>query len=80
MPTLLLVPLILGVFLLAAWMARAYEYHCPECGEWFQTPILGQFTTLNMGNERRVRCPRCGKRSWVKTFRKKARNPPRGVG
>ena len=64
---LLVIP---GVGLVLRWMARAFAYRCPECGELFQLTALGQFTAINMGDERSVRCPRCGKRSWVKALRR----------
>jgi len=59
-----------GVWLLMRWMARAFAYRCPECGEVFQLGMLGQFTAVNMGDRRSVRCPRCGKRSVVKTLKR----------
>jgi DNA-directed RNA polymerase subunit RPC12/RpoP len=64
---LLVVP---GILLLLRWMARAFAYRCPECGELFQLTMLGQFTAINMGDERSVRCPKCGVRSWVKILRR----------
>jgi predicted RNA-binding Zn-ribbon protein involved in translation (DUF1610 family) len=64
---LLIIP---GLWLLLRWMARAWAYPCPKCGEVFQLTALGQFTAINMGDQRNVRCPKCGKRSWVKILRK----------
>jgi predicted RNA-binding Zn-ribbon protein involved in translation (DUF1610 family) len=64
---LLIVP---GVWLLLQWMARAWAYRCPNCGEVFQLSPLGQFTAVNMGDERNVKCPSCGKRSWMKILRR----------
>jgi predicted RNA-binding Zn-ribbon protein involved in translation (DUF1610 family) len=64
---LLIIP---GLWLLMRWMARAWAYRCPECGEVFQLTALGQFAAINMGDERNVCCPKCGKRSWVKVLRK----------
>jgi DNA-directed RNA polymerase subunit RPC12/RpoP len=64
---MLLIP---GVWLLMRWMARAWAYRCPQCGELFQLTALGQFTAINMGDERNVKCPKCGKRNWVKVLRK----------
>jgi predicted RNA-binding Zn-ribbon protein involved in translation (DUF1610 family) len=61
---------ILSVFLLVRWMAASWGYRCPNCGEVFQIGILGQFTAVNMGGERIVRCPRCGKRDPARTLRK----------
>jgi len=51
-------------------MSRAFAYRCPECGEVFQLSTLGQFTAINMGDERNVSRPRCRKRSWVKVLRR----------
>jgi len=64
---LLVVP---GLWLLLRWMARAFAYRCPNCGELFQLTALGQFTAINMGDERNVRCPKCGQRNWTKVLRK----------
>jgi uncharacterized Zn-finger protein len=64
---LLLIP---GVWLLMRWMARAWAYRCPLCGELFQLTALVQVTAINMGDERNVKCPKCGKRNWVKVLRK----------
>jgi DNA-directed RNA polymerase subunit RPC12/RpoP len=61
---------VIAVLVLIRWMARAWGYRCPACKEVFQVSMLGQFTAVNMGAERNVRCPRCGKRSWVKALRK----------
>jgi DNA-directed RNA polymerase subunit RPC12/RpoP len=61
---------ILAVFLLVRWMAASWGYRCPNCGELFELSFLGQFTAVNMGNERIVRCPRCGKRSPARILRK----------
>jgi DNA-directed RNA polymerase subunit RPC12/RpoP len=64
---LLIIP---GVWLLMRWMSRAWAYRCPQCGEVFQLTTLGQLKAINMGDERNVRCPKCGQRSWVRTLRK----------
>lgn len=58
-----------GTALLLSWLSRAWGYCCPACGVRFQLSLLGQFTAINMGNERRIRCPRCYKRSWMKMMR-----------
>jgi DNA-directed RNA polymerase subunit RPC12/RpoP len=67
---LALLVVIPGVWLLLRWMSRDWAYRCPHCGEAFQLTILDQFKAFNMGDERNVRCPRCGQRSWVKVLRK----------
>lgn len=59
-----------AVWLLLRWMAHAWAYRCPNCGEVFQLSELGQFTAINMGERRNVRCPTCGKRDWVKILRR----------
>lgn len=56
--------------LLLRWMSRAWGYRCPQCGELFQLSMPGQFTAINMGEERSIRCPHCGRRSWMKVLRK----------
>lgn len=67
---LFLAIVLIAVLLLLRWLARAWGYRCSECGGLFQLTILGQFTALNMGDERSVRCPHCGKRNWAKVLRK----------
>jgi len=64
---LLIVP---GVWLLLRWLSRTWAYRCPNCGVLFQLGMLSQFTAINMGDERNVKCPRCRKRSWVKILRR----------
>jgi DNA-directed RNA polymerase subunit RPC12/RpoP len=60
---------LIALLFLLRWLARAWGYRCPQCNQLFQLTMLGQFTAVNMGDERNVRCPRCGKRSWIKPFR-----------
>jgi DNA-directed RNA polymerase subunit RPC12/RpoP len=61
---------VLAVLLLCRWMASAWGYRCPDCNEMFQLTLLAQFTAVNMGDERNVRCPKCGKRHWIKPVRR----------
>jgi DNA-directed RNA polymerase subunit RPC12/RpoP len=66
-PLLLVIP---GVWLLMRWMAHTWAYRCPDCGEVFQLTMLDQLKSINMGDERNVRCPKCGQRSWVRLLRR----------
>ena len=59
-----------GHWLLLQWMAQTFAYRCPECGELFQLTVLEQFTAVNLGSERNVRCTKYGKRNWMKIVRK----------
>jgi DNA-directed RNA polymerase subunit RPC12/RpoP len=61
---------VLSLFLLVRWMAASWGYRCLNCGEVFQLSMLSQFTAVNIGDERIVRCPRCGKRNPARTLRK----------
>ena len=62
----LLAVVLVAVLFLLRWLSRSFGYRCPECNQMFQLTMLGQFTAINMGSVRSVRCPHCGKRSCVK--------------
>ena len=46
---------------------KRYSYACPKCGEHFKEKrFMVSFLALTNFNERRMRCPNCDLRSWMK--------------
>ena len=47
------------------WIARNFEYKCPNCGNRFSLSLFAGALSPHAMGRKWVRCPRCGKRSWV---------------
>ena len=47
------------------WIARHFEYECNNCGNRFSLSLLAGVLAPHAMGKKWVRCPRCGRRSWV---------------
>ncbi len=61
-----------GLLLLLWWQTRSFGYRCANCGNEFAISILANFTAVNGGAKRYVKCPACGERSWATVLKRVA--------
>lgn len=47
------------------WMSKNYSYICPNCSNKFKPEILESMLSLHIGGKRRLRCPKCGQKSFM---------------
>ena len=59
-PFLIIVP-----FLLKIEQTAGY-YKCAECGHKYIPTFKSVFWAMHMGRTRKMKCPKCGKKSWQK--------------
>jgi len=60
-----------SLYLLVFWHAKNTAYCCPECGFEFEISVWTDFTSPQFPNRKLLKCPKCGKRNWVKVLMKK---------
>ncbi|MDH7576450.1 MAG: hypothetical protein QHH75_01265 [Bacillota bacterium] len=63
-----------GLFLLVRWHARNTAYICPKCGHFFMISAMEDFLSPHMIDQKLLKCPKCGKRSWCQAVSAKARS------
>lgn len=61
-----LVPLLVALPFLIKIEQTAGYYECAECGHRYVPSFKSVFMAAHMGWTRRMRCPKCGKKSWQK--------------
>jgi len=62
----IVVPVLLAAILL--WHSRATAYRCPECDHEFTIGAWRDLITPHRLDKFRLRCPRCGKVSWMQVL------------
>jgi DNA-directed RNA polymerase subunit RPC12/RpoP len=72
---LIIVPIVLVLFgahfAVQRNMSTRYAYQCAKCGETFSLqPLKATLAPHRLGGAKFVKCPHCGRRSWVTPIRK----------
>jgi len=66
-PLLLIAVGFLAQFFLQRSLSRRFDYGCENCGRVFAVaPLAACVAPHRFGGDKFVKCPRCGRRSWVR--------------
>jgi DNA-directed RNA polymerase subunit RPC12/RpoP len=55
----------IALYLLVQWHAKNTLYKCPSCGKAFKISTLIDFISPHYPNKKWLKCPGCGRRSWI---------------
>jgi transcriptional regulator with XRE-family HTH domain len=61
-----IIPLLIALPFLIKIEQKAGYYKCSECGNCYIPTFKSVFWAMHMGRTRKMRCPKCGKKSWHK--------------
>lgn len=61
-----IIPLLIALPFLIKIEQKAGYYKCSECGHRYVPEYKSVFWAMHMGRTRKMRCPKCGKKSWQK--------------
>ena len=66
-----IIPLLIALPFLIKIEQKAGYYRCSECGHCYVPTFKSVFWAPHMGRTRKMKCPKCGKKSWQKKIVKK---------
>ena len=66
-----IIPLLIALPFLIKIEQKAGYYRCSECGHCYVPTFKSVLWSMHMGRTRKMKCPKCGKKSWQKKIVKK---------